>query len=415
MTIKFANMEACEHLAEAMLSETADPNALALAWAGYSESIANELRAEFEQYGPSIDAAAMESRGYRVLTAKERAWYEKVSQALRGAKTEQAFIDIIGTGDQDTLMPPTIIQDVFSDIQKESKLLAKVGSQYVGYATKFIMNDASIQMGAWGKVTDAITKEIEGAIKVISMEQSRYTAFCIIPLDVLDMGPEFVDAFIRALMAESMLYGLEQAVVNGSGVNMPIGMMRDPEGSFNQTTGYPAKTAVKVTSFAPAEYGELLADLAETPTGRQRVFDEVILVTNMSDYLTKIMPATTVQSTMGGYVSNVFPFPTDPIPCAAVPTGKAVLGIPKLYKLGIGGSRNGIEYDDSFKFLDDCRTFKAIQHAAGRPYDDASFIVLDISDLDPAYLTVRNIGELPGGVAVSGEVTTKAAAETPSV
>ena len=60
MTIKFANMEACEHLAEAMLSETADPNALALAWAGYSESIANELRAEFEQYGPNIDAAAME-------------------------------------------------------------------------------------------------------------------------------------------------------------------------------------------------------------------------------------------------------------------------------------------------------------------------------------------------------------------
>lgn len=318
MTIKFANMEACEHLAEAMLSETADPNALALAWAGYSESIANELRAEFEQYGPNIDAAAMESRGYRVLTAKEKAWYEKVSQALRDAKTEQAFIDIIGTDDQDTLMPPTIIQDVFSDIQKESKLLAKVGSQYVGYATKFIMNDASIQMGAWGKVTDAITKEIEGAIKVISMEQSRYTAFCIIPLDVLDMGPEFVDAFIRALMAESMLYGLEQAVVNGSGVNMPIGMMRDPEGSFSQTTGYPAKTAVKVTSFAPAEYGELLADLAETPTGRQRVFDEVILVTNMSDYLTKIMPATTVQSTMGGYVSTCSrsrPTPSPARPC----------------------------------------------------------------------------------------------------
>lgn len=415
MSIKFPSMEACERLADAMLSETADPEALALAWAGYSESIANELRAEFEQYGPNIDAAAMESRGYRVLTAKERAWYEKVSQALRDAKTEQAFIDIIGTGDQDTLMPPTIIQDVFSDIQKESKLLSKIGSQYVGYATKFIMNDASVQMGAWGKVTDAITKEIEGAIKVISMEQSRYTAFCIIPLDVLDMGPEFVDAFIRSLMAESMLYGLEDAVVNGSGVNMPVGMMRDPEGDFNNTTGYPVKEAIKVTSFAPVEFGKLLAKLAKTPTGRQRVFSEVILVTSMSDYLTKVMPATTVQSVAGGYVSNVFPFPTDPIPAATVPEGKAIIGIPKMYKLGIGGSRNGIEYDDSFKFLDDCRTFKAIQHAAGRPYDGISFFVLDISDLDPAYLTVRNIGELPGGVEISGEVTTKAAAETPSV
>ncbi|MCR2034146.1 phage major capsid protein [Adlercreutzia mucosicola] len=391
MTIKFANMEACEQLSEAMLAKEADPSALALAWAAYAESIADELRVEFEQHGPNIDAAAMESRGYRVLTAKETTWYENVAQALRESKTEQAFINIIGTDDQDTLMPPTIIQDVFSDIQKESKLLAKIGSQYVGYATKFIMNDASVQMGTWNKVTAEITKEIEGAIKVISMEQSRYTAFCIIPLDVLDMGPQFLDAFIRALMAESMIYGLEEAIVNGSGVNKPIGMMRNPDGAFDQTNGYPEKEAIKVTSFAPEEYGPLLSNLAKTPTGRQRVFSDVILVCSMTDYLNKVMPAITVQSTMGGYVSNVFPFPTEPIPAATVPEGKAIIGIPKLYKLGIGGSRNGIEYDDSFKFLDDCRTFKAIQHAAGRPYDNMSFIVIDISELEPAYITVRNV------------------------
>lgn len=390
MTIKFASQEASEALAAAMTAEKPDAEALAMAWVGYAESIGNQLRAEFEQFGPNIDAKAMESRGYRVLTAKEQKYYEKVAQALRDAKTKQAFIDILGD-DKDALMPPTIIQDVFADIQKESKLLSFVGGQYVGYAQKFILNDASVQMGAWGEIDEGVVKEIKGAIKVIDMSQSKYAAFCIIPLDILDMGPNFLDAFIRALLGEALLFGLEEAVVNGSGVNMPVGMMRDPDGAFDKTTGYPEKTAVNVKSFAPAEYGPLVARMAKTTTGRERVFDKVMLVTNMTDYLTKVMPATTVQTAMGGYVSDVFPFATETIPCASVPEGKAILGLPGKYKLGIGGHRNGIEYDDSFKFLDDCRTFKAIQHASGRAFDNLCFIVLDISELDPAYLTVRNI------------------------
>lgn len=393
MTIKFANMEASQKLADAMLSPEVDPEALALAWSAYGESIANELRVEFERYGSDIDTKAMESRGYRVLTVKEKAWYEKVIQALKESKTNQAFIDILGTDDEASLMPPTIIQDVFSDIQKDSPLLAAVSAQYVGYSQQFIVNDAAVQMGAWGEITDEVVTEIKGAVKVISMHQSRYTAFCIIPLDILDMGPNFVDPFIRALMAESMRYGLEAAVVNGSGVNMPVGMMRDPDGVFDQTTGYPEKTPVKVTSFAPTEYGALLAKMAKTRTDRDRVFDKVMMVTNMTDYLTKVMPATTVQATMGGYVSNVFPFATDTIRSAAVPSGKAIVGIPGSYRLGIGGSRNGIEFDDSFKFLQDCRTFKAIQHGGGRASDNTCFIVLDISDLEPAYVTVRNVGD----------------------
>lgn len=111
MTIKFASQEASEALAAAMTAEKPDAEALAMAWVGYAESIGNQLRAEFEQFGPNIDAKAMESRGYRVLTAKEQKYYEKVAQALRDAKTKQAFIDILGDDNKDALMPPTIIQD----------------------------------------------------------------------------------------------------------------------------------------------------------------------------------------------------------------------------------------------------------------------------------------------------------------
>ena len=95
------------------------------------------------------------------------------------------------------------------------------------------------------------------------------------------------------------------------------------------------------------------------------------------------------------------------IPCNAVPEGKAVLGILDDYTLAVGGKRNGnIEFDDSVKFLDDARTFKLVQHAAGRAYDDTSFIVLDISDLDPAYITVKNTATVAGDVSVNSKTVT---------
>lgn len=75
-----------------------------------------------------------------------------------------------------------------------------------------------------------------------------------------------------------------------------------------------------------------------------------------------------------------------------VKTGTAVLGVIDDYTLAVGGKRNGaIIFDDSTNFLDDARTFKLIQHAAGRAYDNTSFEVLDITNLDPAYVTVKNV------------------------
>lgn len=98
---------------------------------------------------------------------------------------------------------------------------------------------------------------------------------------------------------------------------------------------YPRKTAVAVTSFTPIEYGKLLANLAETEVyytddsngsitakataanpdgsaktgftkhgGRIRTFSSVTLICNQVDYLTKVMPATTVQRTDALYQNN---------------------------------------------------------------------------------------------------------------
>jgi HK97 family phage major capsid protein len=404
MSLLTANKAAAQ-LAAAF--KTQDDAEMEKAWEAFGDEVCEKIRADFADYESAKNDSVLAQRGYRVLTSNEKAWYANVANALKSVDPKQAFIDILTSDDKNDIMPETIIEDVLKYLQETRPLLAKVKFQNAGFSTKWIINDNSVQRGGWGKIDASITDEIEGSLKVLVIEQSKYSAFCIIPLDILDMGPQFLDAFIRATLAEALGLGLEEAIVNGSGVNMPCGMMRNPNGSFNQSTGYPAKTPVKVTSFAPAEYGALVAKVAKTEKGKQRTFGSVGMLCNMSDYLTKIMPATTMLTANGGYASNLFPFPTEVIQCNAVPEGKAVLGILDDYTLAVGGKRNGnIEFDDSVKFLDDARTFKLVQHAAGRAYDNTSFIVLDISDLDPAYITVKNTATVAGDVSVNSKTVT---------
>lgn len=373
--------------------QSGDAKQMESAWDAFGNEIAESIRADFDLYSQSKDDQVLANRGYRTLTAKETAWYTGIAQALKRAESKQAFIDILGDEHVDDLMPETVIEDVLRYLIETRPLLSKIRFANAGYSTKWIINDSTVQKGSWGTIDSKVTNEIKGALKVLDITQAKYTAFCIIPLDLLDMGPVFLDAFIRAVLAEALGYGLEDAVVNGTGVNMPIGMTKNPNGDFNQSTGYPDKEKVAVTSFAPVDYGKLVAKVARTEKGKMRDIQGVVLLVNTIDYLTKVMPATTVLAPeVGGYVRDLFPFPTEVIKSNVVKTGTAVLGVLEDYTLAVGGKRNGaITFDDSVRFLDDVRTFKLIQHAAGRAYDNTSFAVLDISNLDPAYVTVKNV------------------------
>ena len=124
--------------------------------------------------------------------------------------------------------------------------------------------------------------------------------------------------------------------------------------------------------------------------GAMRSFDEVMLVCNQKDYLQKVMPATTVLTTAGTYQNNIFPFPTDVVRSNAVPEGKALLGLPKEYFMGIGTSKDGvITFSDDFRFLDDQRVFKIKMHGMGKAFDDTCFILLDISNLEELFIYVK--------------------------
>lgn len=355
----------------------------------FYQSIYEGIKADFDEYMQTQDDKALASRGYRQLTSEEKSFYQKLGEAVKASDAKQALLTNIPDG----AMPTTIIEDVYKEIKQNHPLLSKITFRYVGYITKWILSDHTSQKGVWGKITDTITKEITSGLKEVDVKQNKLSAFVLIAKDLVDMGPTFLDAYIREVLTEAIALGLEDAIVNGNGVNCPVGMIRDIHKgvAFSTETGYPEKEAIKATSFNPKEYGELISPLAKTELGNDRTFDRVLMVVNMTGYLTKVMPATTALNADGTFTKDIFPFATDVVVSAVVPAGKAVVGIAKEYHLLAGGAQKGvIEHSDEYKFLDDVRTYKIKQHAAGQAYDDTCFILVDISELEERYITVLN-------------------------
>jgi hypothetical protein len=107
---------------------------------------------------------------------------------------------------------------------------------------------------------------------------------------MLDLGPIFIDKYIREVLKESISCGIEKAIIDGTGNNEPIGLNKDVSKGVTVTGGvYPKKTAVKVNSFTPKEYGKLLSKLVTNEDGKNKTITEVTLICNQIDYLTKII------------------------------------------------------------------------------------------------------------------------------
>lgn len=359
------------------------------AWVGFQQSIVDTVKADFAEYSMTQDKTILSQRGYRQLTNAEEKYYEKFIEASKSPNPKQAFIELSSL--PEGIMPETIIEDVFKELVEEHPLLDKINFNYAKYMTKWVLNDHTLDTAVWGELNSEITKQITSAFKIVDITQNKLSAFAAIPLDMLDLGPTFLDAYIRAVLKDAILCGLEKAIVDGTGKNQPIGLTRDVSEDVSVSAGvYPQKTPIAVTSFTPAEYGKLLAKMAKNEKGRMRKFGKVLLICNQEDYLTKIMPATTVQNTSGTYINNLFPFPTDVTISNELETGKAVICLPEEYFMCIGGAKEGvITYSDEYKFLEDMRYYKIKTYGAGKAYDDTVSILLDITGLNPAYITVN--------------------------
>ena len=379
------------------------------AFNGICELIEKDVLEKAQELAGVHDQQVLASRGVRQLTSKEKKYYEKLIEAFKSENPKQALTD------PEIVMPETVLDAVFDDLQTEHPLLSHISFTNTRGAIKFLFSKNDFQKAVWGKLCAEITEEIEASFSEIDMTLMKLSAFIPVCEAMLDLGPVWLDSYVRQILYEALANGLEDGIINNLNTTTgPVGMIADMttgSGGVGAAT-FTAKTATSITDLQPATLGAQLAKLAVDAAGKSRAIRDVILIVNPTDYFTKVFPATTVMNGAGVYVNNVLPYPMTIIQSAAVATGKAVLGLGYKYFMGIGmDSRAGrIEYSDEFKWLDDERVYKIKLYANGMPMDNNAFQYLDISGLKPAAVRVTIENEEPITTTVEGTVTTQAAA-----
>lgn len=362
-----------------------DGDAFAAAFEELSLNIQENILSEVEAQQQATDAMILAGRGVRQLTSEETKYFQAVIEAMKSSNPKQALTDL------EVVMPKTVIDRVFEDLVAQHPLLDAINFQNTSGLIEMYLNTDETQLASWGALTGEITKELTSGFKMVNMSFKKLSAFIPVCKAMLDLGPAWLDRYVRDILTEAIYNGLEQGIVAGTGKDQPIGMMKQV-GDEVETTGgvYPDKEAVEVTSLDPVTYGGLLATLATSPKGKSRVVQNVILVVNPVDYFKKIMPGTTIMTPSGTYTNNVLPFPTTVIQSFQVPANKAVLGLGRKYFMGIGTAKSGkIEYSDQYHFLEDERIYLTKLYGHGEPLDNNAFLVLDITNLKPAILKVE--------------------------
>ena len=270
-----------------------------------------------------------------------------------------------------------MLERVFEYLRVNHALLNHIQFVNTTGVTQWVVKKGYVQSAWWGKLCEEIKELLDDGFEVIATNLYKLSAYVPICNAMLDLGPIWLDRYVREILAESMAIALEEAIVNGTGKDQPIGMMKDLKAAVTNGV-YSDKTATPLTDLTPTSLGkEVMAPLTN---GGRRAVGNALMIVNPLDYWEKIFPATTFLTQNGAYVSGVLPIPATVIQSLAVPKGKMVAGIASDYFMGVGSTQK-MESSKEYRFLEDETVYLSKQYANGRPKDNDSFLVFDISAL----------------------------------
>ncbi|WP_312093781.1 phage major capsid protein [Niallia sp.] len=378
MTIKFTNKKGTMENFEAkkkaymnvMKAENSTPEQLETAFnemftalqTDLSEQITNEARNEVQ------DAQILAARGQNVLTSTERKFFNEVIAS--------------GGFAEDTILPITTQERVFEDLVTEHPLLDAIGLKDLGAITRYIYSDAT-KAYAWGALFGEIKGQISAAFREEQIGQLKLTAFAVIPKDMLELGPEYVERYVRTVLVESYSVGLEYGLVNGRGPaqNEPIGLMKDVNADTGAVT---TKTSSGTLTFAPSQFGEVVAgelhdvikELTTDGKGKARkVLNKVVMVVNPIDAIS-VQARNTIQTTNGQWVTAL-PYNIQVVESEEIPSNKALFFVKDAYLAAIAGGYKINKFDETLA-IEDARLYTMKQFANGKPKDNKTALVYDL-------------------------------------
>lgn len=331
-----------------------------------TEKIKNEAITEAAHQ--SVDTQILLARGQEVLTSEEKKFFNAVVE-------QGGFTD-------DSILPETTQQRVFEDLTKEHPLLDALGIQDLGAATKFIYSDPT-KAYAWKELFGSITGQVNTAFRSETMTQLKLTAFAVLPNDMLELGPEWVERYTRELLVESISSGLEYGFVNGRGPaqSEPIGLLKDVDSETGAVTD---KVSSGTLTFAPSERGEIVAGelygvvsaLSTNAKGKSRkVLNKVVMVVNPVDAIA-INFRNTIQTANGQWVTAL-PYNLIVVESDEIPVKKASFFVRGEYMAAVAGPYRLKKFDQTLA-IEDATLYTIKRFANGRPRDNKAALVYDL-------------------------------------
>jgi hypothetical protein len=366
---KLENFETKKTAYMNLVRDGADAEAQAAAWDEMQNALVEDLTEHIvtQARNDNVDSQILAARGKNVLTSKEKKFFNEV--ILTGGFAEN------------TILPVTTQERVFEDLVKEHPLLEAIGLQDIGAVTRFIYADPT-KTYAWGSLFGEIKGQIGAAFREEKIEQLKLTAFAAIPKDMLELGPEWVERYVRTLLVESYSVGLEFGLVNGRGPaqNEPIGLMMN----VAENGAVTVKTSSGTLTFAPSEFGQVVSGelhdvvqaLAVDAKGKPRkVMNKIYMVVNPVDAIS-VQFRNTIQADNGQWITAL-PYNIKVIESEEIPAKKALFFVKGQYLAALAGGYKLNKFDQTLA-IEDAMLYTIKQFANGKPKDNKAALLYDL-------------------------------------
>jgi HK97 family phage major capsid protein len=377
MTIKFNKSEvfneAKQKLTNAMASgdEKQQTEAFQNYFDALQTEVVNSVRSQVND--EMLDRSVLQQRGQNVLTSEEMKFFN-------AAVVDGGFTD-------DSILPVSTQERVFEDLVKEHALLGAIGLQDLGAVTRFIYSDPT-KAYVWGQLFGGIAGQVNAAFTEEEFGQLKLTAFAVIPNDMLELGPVWVERYVRTLLVESYSTGLEYGFVNGGGNNQPIGLIKDVDAETGAVT---TKTSSGTLTFAPSDKGEIVAGelydvvsaLSTDADGKNRkVLNKVVMTVNPVDAI-GVQARNTIQTANGQWVMAL-PYNIQVVESEEIPVGQALFFVKGEYIAALAGGYKLKKFDQTLA-IEDATLYTIKQFANGKPKDNKAALLYDLAiDFTPA-------------------------------
>ncbi|BAM46345.1 phage major capsid protein [Amphibacillus xylanus] len=355
---------------ELMKAEDSKPEQLENAFNDMFNALQSDLTDKITQEARNEvqDAQILSARGQNVLTSEERKFFNEAIE--------------FGGFDEDSTLPVTTQERVFEDLKNEHPLLTAIGLKDLGAVTRYIYSDPT-KAYAWGNLFGEIKGQVSTAFREEQIGQLKLTAFAVIPKDMLDLGPEWVERYVRELLVESYSVGLEYGLVNGRGPaqSEPVGLTKNVDADTGAVTD---KTSEGTLTFAPSQFGEVVAGelhdvikaLSTDEKGKARkVLGKVAMVVNPVDAIS-VQARNTIQTANGQWVTAL-PYNIQVIESEEIPEKKALFFVKGEYLAAIAGGYKLNKFDQTLA-MEDAMLYTIKQFANGKPKDNKTALLYDL-------------------------------------